>query len=68
LLRSGTPETGRDRRQYEKQKADELVFLDIQQAMKAAGQCRVVRRVAANIFMPFTVGGGIRGLQISATC
>jgi cyclase len=23
----------------------------------------VVRRVAANIFMPFTVGGGIRGLQ-----
>jgi cyclase len=49
---------------YEKQKADELVFLDITASHEARRtMIDVVRRVAANIFMPFTVGGGIRGID-----
>ncbi|MFA5039558.1 MAG: imidazole glycerol phosphate synthase subunit HisF [Candidatus Omnitrophota bacterium] len=48
-------------KEYEKQKADELVFLDITASHEGRGtMVEVVRRVAANIFMPFTVGGGIR--------
>jgi len=51
-------------RQYEKQKADELVFLDITASHEGRRtMVEVVRRVAANIFMPFTVGGGIRGIN-----
>lgn len=50
-------------RQYEKQKADELVFLDITASHEGRRtMVDVVRRVAENIFMPFTVGGGIRGI------
>ncbi len=49
---------------YEKQKADELVFLDITASHEGRKtMVDVVRRVAANIFMPFTVGGGIRGIE-----
>ncbi|HAJ56890.1 MAG TPA: imidazole glycerol phosphate synthase subunit HisF [Candidatus Omnitrophica bacterium] len=49
---------------YEKQKADELVFLDITASFEARKTLiDVVRRVAANLFMPFTVGGGIRGIE-----
>lgn len=49
---------------YEKQKADELVFLDITASHEGRKtMIDVVRRVAANIFMPFTVGGGIRGIE-----
>lgn len=49
---------------YEKQKADELVFLDITASYEARKTLiDVVRRVAANIFMPFTVGGGVRGID-----
>jgi cyclase len=51
-------------RQYEKQKADELVFLDITASHEGRRtMVDVVRRVAAKIFMPFTVGGGIRGID-----
>ena len=49
---------------YEKQKADELVFLDITASFEDRKTLiDVVREVARNIFMPFTVGGGIRGLE-----
>lgn len=49
---------------YEKQKADELVFLDITASHEGRRtMVDVVRRVAKNIFMPFTVGGGINGIE-----
>jgi cyclase len=49
---------------YEAQKADELVFLDITASYEGRRtMIEVVRRVAEKIFMPFTVGGGIRGLE-----
>jgi len=49
---------------YEKQKADELVFLDITASFEGRKTLiDVVRRVAANIFMPFTVGGGIKSID-----
>ncbi len=51
-------------RVYEKQKADELVFLDITASFEERKTLiDVVRAVAGNIFMPFTVGGGIRGID-----
>lgn len=51
-------------RAYEQQSADELVFLDITASHEGRKtMIDVVRRVAANIFMPFTVGGGIRGIE-----
>ena len=51
-------------RAYEKQKADELVFLDITASYENRKTLiDVVRKVAENIFMPFTVGGGIRGID-----
>jgi cyclase len=51
-------------RRYEQEGADELVFLDI----KASHEGRdilldMVRRVSEELFMPFTVGGGIRTLE-----
>jgi cyclase len=51
-------------RRYEEQGADELVFLDISASHEGrAILLDVVRRVAEQIFMPFTVGGGIRTLD-----
>src|SRR3974390_3005258 len=51
-------------RQYEADGADELVFLDITASHEGrAIMLEVVRRVSEQIFMPFTVGGGIRTLQ-----
>src|SRR5215217_1824555 len=51
-------------RRYEEQGADELVFLDISASHEGrAILLHVVRRVAEEIFMPFTVGGGIRTLD-----
>ncbi len=51
-------------RRYEEQGADELVFLDISASHEGrAIMLDVVRRVAEQIFMPFTVGGGIRTLE-----
>lgn len=49
---------------YDEQGADELVFLDI----TASSERRkiileVVRRTAEEVFMPLTVGGGIRSLE-----
>ena len=46
---------------YDKAGADELVFLDITASSDArATVVDMVRDVAANVFIPFTVGGGIR--------
>ena len=51
-------------RAYDREGADELVFLDIT-ASSDARQTVVdmVRRVAETVFIPFTVGGGIRTVE-----
>ncbi len=50
-------------RRYEAQGADELVFLDISASHEGRDiLIDMVRQVAEQIFMPFTVGGGIRTL------
>jgi cyclase len=47
-------------REYDRQRADELVFLDINASHeKRKTLVRLVEDIAANIFMPFTVGGGV---------
>ncbi|MPM88378.1 Imidazole glycerol phosphate synthase subunit HisF [bioreactor metagenome] len=46
---------------YEKQGADEVVFLDITASHEGRNtMIDVVRRTAEQVFMPMTVGGGIR--------
>ncbi len=51
-------------RQYDEAGADELVFLDITASHEARNIMHdVVRRVAEQCFMPFTVGGGIRTID-----
>ncbi|MFO7891965.1 MAG: imidazole glycerol phosphate synthase subunit HisF [bacterium] len=49
---------------YEKEKADELVFLDITASWEERNiLIDVVRRTSEKIFIPFTVGGGIHKLD-----
>lgn len=49
---------------YNKQGADELVFLDITATNEKRDIMeKVVERVAEKIFIPFTVGGGLRTLE-----
>lgn len=49
---------------YDKSGADELVFLDITASSDArATAVEMVRQVAAKVFIPFTVGGGIRSVE-----
>ncbi len=49
---------------YEKEGADELVFLDITASHEGRDiMLDVVRRTAEQVFMPLTVGGGIRNLD-----
>ncbi len=51
-------------RRYDEEGADELVFLDISASHEGREiMVEVVRRVAETIFMPFTVGGGIRTID-----
>jgi len=51
-------------RRYEEAGADELVFLDISASHEGRDiLLDVVRQVSEEIFMPFTVGGGIRNLE-----
>src|SRR5436305_11112589 len=51
-------------RRYDEEGADELVFLDISASHEGREiLLEVVRRVSEEIFMPFTVGGGIRTLD-----
>lgn len=46
---------------YDKQGADELVFLDIMASHEGRStMLDVVKRVAQSVFIPFTVGGGIK--------
>ncbi len=46
---------------YDKAGADEVVFLDITASSDSrATQLEWVRQVASRVFIPFTVGGGIR--------
>ncbi|MBW7573976.1 imidazole glycerol phosphate synthase subunit HisF [Caproiciproducens faecalis] len=47
--------------EYDRQGADELVLLDITASSEARGiMLNIVSKVADQIFIPFTVGGGIR--------
>ncbi|MFR8011956.1 MAG: imidazole glycerol phosphate synthase subunit HisF [Clostridia bacterium] len=49
---------------YDRQGADELVLLDITATHEGRStMLEIVRRVADSIFIPFTVGGGIRKLD-----
>lgn len=49
---------------YDKAGADELVFLDITASSDAREiKAELVRKVAETIFIPFTVGGGIRSVD-----
>ena len=50
--------------EYDRQGADELVFLDITASSDARSiVIDMVERVADRIFIPFTVGGGIRAVE-----
>ncbi|MGB9840698.1 imidazole glycerol phosphate synthase subunit HisF [Thermovenabulum sp.] len=49
---------------YEKMGADELVFLDITASCEKRDiMIEVVKKVAQRVFIPFTVGGGIRTVE-----
>ncbi len=49
---------------YDKAGADELVFLDITASSDARNTvCDMVKKVAECVFIPFTVGGGIRTIE-----
>ena len=49
---------------YDEGGADELVFLDITATSdKRASAVELARRVADDVFIPFTVGGGVRSLE-----
>ncbi len=51
-------------RVYDSQQADELVFLDITASFEARKTLiDLVDKIAQNIYMPFTVGGGIRDIN-----
>ena len=50
--------------EYDRQGADELVLLDITASSDARNiMTDIVSRVAESIFIPFTVGGGIRTVE-----
>ena len=49
---------------YDKAGADELVFLDITASSDSRNiKAELVRKIAETIFIPFTVGGGIRSVD-----
>ncbi len=51
-------------KRYDREGADELVFLDITASSDSRDIVRdMVRRVADSVFIPFTVGGGIRSVE-----
>lgn len=50
--------------EYDRQGADELVFLDITASSDERNiMLDVVRRTAEEVFIPFTVGGGLRSIE-----
>ena len=49
---------------YDEQGADELVFLDITASHeRRETMAHVIEKTASNVFIPLTVGGGIRGVE-----
>src|ERR687896_1951692 len=49
---------------YEAEGADELVFLDITASHERRDTIvELARRTADNVFIPFTIGGGIRSVE-----
>ncbi|MCS7057178.1 MAG: imidazole glycerol phosphate synthase subunit HisF [Thermoflexales bacterium] len=49
---------------YNDERADELVFLDIMASHEGRGTTvEMARRVADEVFIPFTIGGGIRSTE-----
>jgi len=51
-------------KRYDKDCADELVFLDITaSADNRSILAELVKKIAKNIFIPFTVGGGLRDIE-----
>ncbi|KPJ70110.1 imidazole glycerol phosphate synthase [candidate division WOR-1 bacterium DG_54_3] len=49
---------------YSRESADELVFLDITASIEKRGAIlEVVKKTAEHVFIPLTVGGGIRNLE-----
>lgn len=49
---------------YSKQGADEIIFLDVVASLyKRNNLIEIVRKVASSVFIPLTVGGGIRNLD-----
>ncbi|MCM8800653.1 MAG: imidazole glycerol phosphate synthase subunit HisF [Candidatus Omnitrophica bacterium] len=49
---------------YEQEEADELVFLDITASFQQRKTLvELVEKIAKNIYMPFTVGGGIKDIN-----
>lgn len=53
---------------YESEGADEIVFLDVSaSAEERATLLDVVRRTAERLFIPLTVGGGVRSVDDAAT-
>ncbi|MBA4157187.1 MAG: imidazole glycerol phosphate synthase subunit HisF [Gemmatimonadetes bacterium] len=49
---------------YDHERADELVFLDITASHEGrTSMLDVIRRTAESVFIPFTVGGGVRTLD-----
>lgn len=51
-------------RKYDLEKADELVFLDITASVeKRQAMLDIIKKTAGEVFMPLTVGGGIRTVE-----
>lgn len=51
-------------RRYDEQGADELAFLDITASSDGRGLILpIIERVAAQVFIPLTVGGGVRSVE-----
>jgi cyclase len=49
---------------YDREGADELVFLDITATSdRRATMVELARRTADNVFVPFTIGGGLRSVE-----
>ena len=50
--------------EYDRQGADEITFLDINASHEGRGtMLQVVKETARHVFVPLTVGGGIRTLE-----
>ncbi|MCK5109862.1 MAG: imidazole glycerol phosphate synthase subunit HisF, partial [Methanosarcinales archaeon] len=54
--------------EYDRQGADELIFLDITASHeRRETMAKVIEKTSENVFMPLTVGGGIRALADART-